>query len=119
MKSRGMLSLEVCILLALVTAGLLAMEIYFRQALQGNWRLNADSFSDEQYNWPDDEEIDPGVSREYSLSGARPFDIILSNPRLTPEIVTKENQGKQETIDLASSTPGDKFLRIKGWGNFK
>ncbi|MCX5714891.1 MAG: hypothetical protein NT033_08880, partial [Candidatus Omnitrophica bacterium] len=62
MEKRGMITLEACVLTVLVALSLLASEKYFRGALQGNWRGNTDSFSDEQYNPSDDEELDTGSS---------------------------------------------------------
>jgi hypothetical protein len=109
--------MEVCVLTAVVAAALLASEKYLRGAIQGHWRGNADAFSDEQYNPPDDEAIDPGSSEEYGkvkgddLGGK----IIIENPTLDADIgIDGTNELNFDLADAA--TP--KYLQLAGWGNY-
>ncbi|MFH1442002.1 MAG: hypothetical protein ABIH18_08195 [Candidatus Omnitrophota bacterium] len=41
---------ETCVFIVVLVAATLAMNGYFRRALQHNWRTNTDSFSNEQYD---------------------------------------------------------------------
>lgn len=78
MNNKGMSVVEYCVLFALVVAAWLAMNGYFKRAIEGNWRSNADSFSEGQYNPANDDRIDPGRSTE-SLSNSK---LELVNPTI-------------------------------------
>ncbi|MCX5697934.1 MAG: hypothetical protein NTU54_08235 [Candidatus Omnitrophica bacterium] len=128
MGKSGMITLEVCVLIALAAAALLVSERYFRGALQGHWRGNADSFSDEQFNPPDDEAIDPGSSAEYvktSDSGIKVGNISIENPTLgIRTVVTGTDIGSLDLVSGAGSTNvqlldvwqgGSKLIKLTDW----
>lgn len=106
MAKRGLITLEFCILIILVVAGSLAMHGYLKRAIQGNWKGNADSFSDDYY--------EPGVSRGY----VSPITYVQSN------IETKHNDAAGRTIenhfDVALPVEGSsaKILQIPSWGSY-
>ncbi len=117
MSRNGMITLEVCVLIALVAAASLASERYLRGAIQGNWRGNADAFSDEQYNPPDDEAIDPGSSSEYGKTEGDKMGntIIIENPTLGMDVnITGTNTG---SFDLVSGT-GTANIQVSGSNGF-
>jgi len=50
MNTKAQITLEAAVLIIIIAAAFLAMQGYFRRAVQGHWKSSADSFSDEQYD---------------------------------------------------------------------
>lgn len=109
MIKKGQITLEACVLIALVVAGLLAMQVYLRRAIQANWRTNTDSFYDAQYNPTNDEDMDPGESNE-AFPG-----IVFEGSTITA--LSQLNRDPQldvlETFDVAGLS--DQILQIDNW----
>jgi len=61
-KSRGQSTLEVTILTCIVVGAFLSMYLYLKMSVQGNWKSNADSFSDKQFSGNFEKVSNPGVS---------------------------------------------------------
>ena len=98
MNKQAQITLEACVLIMLVLAGLLAAGVYLRRAIQGHWRTNADSFSDEQY--------DVGASAEYV------FEDRIEGSRINATNLT----GQQ--LQEFNVTSGTGNLQINGWGTY-
>lgn len=103
MNKKAQITLEVCVLIVIVLVGLLAAQVYLRRAIQGNWRTNADSFSDEQYS--------VGASTEYYIGGVE--DTFKGSYFNASELGAGQLQGP---INVASGTGN---LRITGWGTYE
>ena len=100
MNRKAQVTLEVCLLIILVVAGFLVMQGYLKRAIQGNWKTNTDSFSDEQF--------EKGVSYEQSANPALEF----RSPRLKAE--SADNTVNQD-FDLANISG---IKPISGWGTY-
>jgi len=122
MNRRANITLETSLLIAIVVAALLSMRTYLRVAIQGNWKKNIDTISDEQYRPRDDtilNETDPVPSKE-----------IVSNIKLhMPTITVKNITGGTEaetlgSLDMANRWPsgmsdsGSGILHIDSWGRY-
>jgi len=101
MSKKAQSVLETVLLISLVTLAWLAMYGYFKSALQGNWKTNIDTFSDEQY--------DPYATIDY-----------MSIEYISPHIETDINIDSSIEHDFNLTRKGSiatpKILRIKGWG---
>jgi len=100
MKRKGQITLEACLLIiAIVSAGL-SMQGYLRRAIQGNWRANADSFSDEQY--------EAGRSQEQ----------VTALRFIAPRITANVSGSSTQEFNLAGSANGSGILHIKNWSAY-
>lgn len=50
MNKKGLITLEACLLIILCVVAGVAMSVYLRRSIQGNWKANTDTFSEEQYD---------------------------------------------------------------------
>jgi len=101
MTKKGLSTVEYCVLFALVVAAFLAMHVYLKRAIQGNWRTNMETISDEQY--------EPGVTMEPI---SQPLKI------MGPEIAVDINKDDSTDVvyDLAASYAGP--IQVPGWGTY-
>lgn len=97
MNKNAQVTLEATLLIVLAALGLLAMQGYLRRSVQGSWRTNADSFSDEQF-----------------ASGASIEKVAGLSIKTTDIKVAGEGVNSQ--IKVASG--GEKIQQIPGWGNY-
>ena len=49
-KTKAQTTLEVVVLTCVVVAAFLAMFLYLKASVKGNWKTNTDSFSDKQFS---------------------------------------------------------------------
>ena|SRR3989338_4019089 len=101
MNKKGLITLEACLLIALVAAALFSVYPYMKRAIQGNWRKNADSFSDEQY---DTERSQETVS-----------DLKFIAPKMAAKDTETAGQEVDENYELASRTG---IIQIPNWGTY-
>lgn len=112
MNKKGQTTLEAVVVIMLVVAAWLVMQGYLRRAVQANWKTNADSFSDEQF--------EPGLSQE----------TVSKNQFISPTIgagvgINNTTEGTlyagsgavSGTIQLDHDTKG--VYRITNWGTYK
>ena len=111
MKRNAQVTLEACVLIIIVVAATLTMQRFFRRAIAGNWKNNADSVSEEQY--------------EESVSNESAPAIVVSNSRLGARIYSTINypQGSYTTIrsynNILSMDHRDRdSIRFDDWGTF-
>ena len=101
MNKKAQSILEMVLLPSLVVLAWLAMYGYFKSALQGNWKTNIDTFSDEEYD-PD-----------------RTFDSVAIE-YISPHMQTDINIDSSIEHDFNLTRSGDditpSILRIEGWG---
>ncbi len=108
MNRNAQVTLEAAAVIALVAVAFIAMTGFFKGAVQGNWKTNADSFSEGQYN-PDD----PGQSNAVSS-------VTFKSPMLKIKIGTVEfgefSEGEQilNPVNCGDSDGGGK--KLGGWG---
>lgn len=100
MHKKAQVTLEACLLIILVVAAGLAMQGYLKRAIQGNWKTNADSFSDEQF--------EKGVSGEGDPNPALEF----KSPKIKAE---SADDSVNENFDLADISG---IKHISGWGTY-
>jgi|SRR3990167_6623391 len=101
MNKKGLITLEACLLIALVAAALFSVYPYMKRAIQGNWRKNADSFSDEQY--------DP----EQSIETAS--DLKFISPTMGAIDTLTTGQVVNEAYALANRAG---IIQIPNWGTY-
>ena len=95
MMKKGQVSLEAVLLITLFVIAFLCVQHYLKRAIAANWRSNADSFSDEQF---DDSSHEMVSALEFVDSR---FNVSLP-------------QGKQTIyVSVAGSQP---VIHIHGWG---
>lgn len=107
MNKKGQTTLEITVLLILTVAAFLAMFGYFKGSLQGNWKTNADSFSNEQiddFSAKQSKVYDSGVIFSGSSVG---FD--FNNDHL-PDT----NLGNITT----PATKNNQIKQVQGWGTY-
>ncbi len=124
MNKRAQVTLEASLLIAICVAAFLAMQGYLKAAIQGNWRKNADSFSEEQF--------DPGKSKVFALgsdpqAGVDPYTwqsqeqtaIKIIDPRMKVTYLDNLNQEIYQGNFSQPSLPGSDVIRINGWGTYE
>lgn len=136
--------MEAALLIAIVTAGLLAMRFYLKGTIQGNWRTNIDSFSDEQFrpqkDWfgkndpnhshisrvPDGQAYDPAkASDPHTWQEQQVTQIRITDPKLyvkdinkdTGEIGGKFNKNFNKKMCVRSDKD-TQILQVGGWGTY-
>lgn len=87
-------TLEAVVLLVIFVAAFLCMRSYLKRSLQANWRSNADSFSDEQF--------DPDLSQEAVSS------LVFAGTTITSDLTGNTNLLGRD---------GD-IKEIPGWGTY-
>lgn len=114
MNKKAQITLEASILIAIVAAGLLAIQAYLRRSIQGNWKSNVGNLSEEQYNPKDADEIlpDRGESVVSPDSGEIRFIAPVLNIDVTgdghPELTKNCAENKAEA--------DSGILQVPGWG---
>lgn len=98
-NKKAQTTLEACLLIILFVAAGLTMYEYLRKAIQGNWRQNTDSFSDEQY--------DDSISSETD-SGLR-----FISPTVSADLNLDDTI--EQNFNLGS---GSGILQVGGWGTY-
>lgn len=99
MNKKGFSTLEASFLMILCVAAGLAMFVYLKGAIQGNWKTNADSFSDEQY--------EAGVS-----TGTTAPALVFKGSK----IVAKLKDGSDQPVYSVGAS-GTK--QVPGWGTYE
>ena len=121
MNRKAQITMEASLVIAIVVAGLLAMQGYLRRAIQGSWKTNTDSFSDEQFRPAEDQllgEIDPDPTEE-TVSELKFID-----SKITVENVPEPEEDAEEfgTLNIVSGPTegisGSDILRINDWGTY-
>jgi hypothetical protein len=107
MNKKAQVTLEACVLAVLVVAGFLAMQAYFRTAIQGNWRSNADSFSDEQY--------EAGASTETSNNSVGNIPAIAVKKT---SLIADVKVGGKKSARYDFSKLNKKIIRFEKWGTY-
>jgi hypothetical protein len=74
-NAKGLITLEICLLLIVFVAAGISMFGYFKRAVKGNWRTNVDSFSDEQFD-------KNRSTTSYDKNGEGPA-VVISNTRIS------------------------------------
>lgn len=69
LQIKGQSTIETTIIFMIVVGAFLTMYLYFKGAIQGNWRSNADTFSARQYDGNDSSSSDSGVVYKNSVLG--------------------------------------------------
>lgn len=98
-NKKAQTTLETCLFIAIFVAAGLAMQGYLRRAIQGNWRGNIDSFSDEQYG-------------RLSKENVSPLKFIGSQ-------MTAKEISDDKVLEKYNLTSGSGTIRIKGWGTYE
>lgn len=111
MNKRGQITLETVVLIIVVVAAFLAMHGYLRRAAQGQWRTNADSFSDEQYD----------AERSRESADASKLSFIGSNIKAEAKIEETESEhrpfsGNYPVADRDMPQAERGIIAIEGWG---
>lgn len=99
-NNKGLITLEACLIVILCVAAGLAMYGYLKRAIQGNWKTNIDSFSDDQYD-------KDRSTLSYDKQQGGPA-LVFSNSHIRAEI---DGVG---TKDYTVSSMADK--KINPWG---
>jgi len=109
MIRQGQVTLEVCVMIIVVAAALIVMYGYLRRSLQTNWKSNADSISDEQY--------DTANRTTETVSGITltPNPKSLSNYNYKSHIAAFSLNNDQALTVTETSASGPSYLRIQNW----
>lgn len=102
MNKKAQITLEACLLIILFVAAGLAMYGYFKKAIQGNWRTNTDSFSDEQY--------------DSNLTQEQVSEIKFIGSNITAKDITDDIEG--ETLGVFNVASDSGIKQISGWGTY-
>lgn len=97
MNKKGLITLEACLLIILCVAAGIGMSVYLRRSIQGNWRMNTDTFSEEQYD----------VNQNTQAQAPA---VVLRGLKITTDITGDSN-------NLLNQDSGIK--QIDGWGAAK
>lgn len=100
MNRKAQITLEAILVIIIFVAGWLAMQGYFKRAIQGQWQGNADAFSDEQYD-PEESIVD--YNREIGPA------IVFKGSNLSADIAL--DQGNLLNVP-------DEFIKINNWGRY-
>lgn len=119
MNTKGMSTLEFCVIIAVVAASFLVMVPYLRQAIEGHWKGNADNFSEGQY--------DSKKSTEPSWYGIDKLKtkVQLVSPKLSVNVSGKQGASMDFATELGtgnyavSSVKQAKILQMNDWGTYK
>lgn len=105
MRERAQSIIEYCVLLGIVALSLSLMFPYLRNHLQGRYKSEIDTFSDEQYTQTGDPQSMLKDSYSFILKGYRPIgNVVILRPR--------EGGWQRETKEL--SLRGDIFQITQG-----
>ncbi len=96
-------TLEIVLFITLFASALMLMSGYLRGALQGNWKRNIDSFSDEQF----DEDT------RFAENGA---DIVRIKPKVSVDMQIDGSIDQSIGVDRPNSAAG--FVRLNNWGTY-
>ena len=100
-NKRGQATLESSLIFILVAAAFLAMYGFLHGAISGQWKTNADSFSDERY--------------EEGISDEKVSALTFIAPKLKADIGMDESF--EQTYDVALRK--NERIQVQGWGTYK
>jgi hypothetical protein len=115
MNKKAQSTIEACVVVIIVTAACLAMQGYLKRTIQGNWKSNADSFSDGQY--------ERGVTTSSAPS------LAFIGPRINAQVGNSATgaYGNGGNLNVATgsidgnvqlSMFSDKIFWINSWGTY-
>lgn len=102
MNKRAQVTLESGLFIIIVAVSFVAMAGYLKRAIQGNWRANADSFSDGQF--------------EFGLSDQVDSPDRYSAPKMTPIINNIAGPAYHLAAYDDSSLLDSRIIKVTGWG---
>lgn len=122
MNRKAQVTMEASLIFAVIVAALLATRLYFTRAVQGSWRSNTDSFSDEQYR----PAYDPIFSEhDGNATGETVSGLKFINPKITVKTAPGEGQTEMGSLNTAAgiwsdgiSDSGSGILRANDWGTY-
>ncbi len=99
MNKRGLITLEACMLIILCVAAGLSMFGYLKRAVQGNWKVSTDTFSDEQFD--------------------RDRSSLDYNKNEGPAIHFRSTSITSEYGAPGAGPEGSGIMRVSGWGQYE
>ena len=122
MNRKAQVTMEASLIFAVIVAALLSMRVYFTRAIQGNWRSNTDSFSDEQYRPADDpifsQHDGNATSETVSQLKFKGSKMIVKTAPGDGQVEVGRLNTASETWDSGISDSGSGILRANEWGTY-